>query len=313
MNLLPSWLRQPRWRFLVLAFALPALVAFSGVEAGARQAKIDVLHVGTSGTLTAEKDTSKEKGALETLRNFIKEETGFANDIVRQKDWRELADKMAKSQLHVGVFQGYEFAWAQEQNGDLKPLALAVNVYRYPVAYMVAKKDDPAKDFAGLKGQSLCLPDTGQRYLRLFVDRESQAAGKEAKDFFSKVTTRDNVEDVLDDVVDGVVQAAAVDRASLEAYKRRKPGRFNQLKEVAHSQPFPPVVVAYYDKVLDEATLRRFREGLLGASNKEKGKMMLTLFRLSGFDAPPEDFAKVLAETRKAYPPPKGEKTTESK
>jgi ABC-type phosphate/phosphonate transport system substrate-binding protein len=303
----------PRRRSVILTLALAAGVVLPVLAASARQAKIDVLHIGSSGTLTAEKNDSKEKGALETLRNFIKEETGLNNDIVRQKDWCELADKMAKGKPHVGVFQGYEFAWAQEQHAELKPLALAVNVYRYPVAYVVAKKDDPAKDFAGLQGQSICLPDTGQRYLRLYVDRQSQAAGKDAKSFFSKITTKDNVEDILDDVVDGVVQAAAVDRTALEAYKRRKPGRFNQLKEVAHSQPFPPVVIAYYDKVVDEAMLKRFGAGLLGASNKEKGRMTLTLFKLTGFDAPPEDFAKVLAESRKAYPPPQAEKTTESK
>ena len=64
------------------------------------------------------------------------------------------------------------------------------------------------------------------------------------------------------------------------------------------------MIVAYYDKVLDEATLRRFREGLLNASKKEKGRTMLTLFKLTGFDAVPEDLGKVLAETRKTYSPP---------
>ena len=43
---------------------------------------------------------------------------------------RELADKMTKGELQLGVFQGYEFAWAQEKQPQLKPLALAVNVYR---------------------------------------------------------------------------------------------------------------------------------------------------------------------------------------
>jgi ABC-type phosphate/phosphonate transport system substrate-binding protein len=302
-----SPLRQSRQRGVRLALALTVLLAVPFGMAGGRQAKVDVLRIGTSGTLTAEKDNSKEKGALTTLRDFIKDETGLKNEIERQKDWRELADKMAKGELHVGVFQGYEFAWAKEQHPDLQVLALAINVSRYPVAYAVVRRDSSAKDFDGLQGQSLCLPDTGQRYLRLFVERECQARGKEMNGFFSKVTSQENVEDCLDDVVDGAVQAAVVDRSSLEAYKRRKPGRFEKLKEVAKSQPFPPVVIAYYDKVLDEATRKRFREGLLGAGNKEKGRTMLSLFRLSGFETPPDDFDKALAAARKAYPPPKAE------
>jgi ABC-type phosphate/phosphonate transport system substrate-binding protein len=283
---------------------LAGFVALSSTTTDGRQAKVDFLRIGTSGTLTAENETSKEKGALETLKGFIKEETGLNNEIEGQKDWRELADKMAKGQLHLGVFQGFEFAWAQEQHNGLKPLALAVNVYRYPVAYVVAQQKSGVKDFAGLQGQALCLPNTGQRYLRLFVDRQCRAHGKEASAFFAKITSQDNAEDALDDVVDGVVQAAAVDRATLEAFKRRKPGRFNQLKEVAHSEPFPPVTVAYFDAVLDDATLRKFRDGLLNAVKKEKGRTMLTLFKLTGFDSVPEDFAKVLAESRKTYPPP---------
>jgi ABC-type phosphate/phosphonate transport system substrate-binding protein len=278
------------------------LLAFSVAAAHVPQAKIDVLRIGNSGTLGAE--GGDEKGSEETLKDFIKTETGLNNEIIRQKDWRELADKMASGQLHLGVFQGYEFAWAQEKHPGLQSLALAVNVYRYPVAYVVARKDNKATDFAGLQGQSLALPGGSLGYLQLFVERKCQASGKDLKTFFAKVTTPENLEDALDDVVDGTIQAAAVHRPALDSFKRRKPARFNRLKEIVHSQPFPPVLVAYYEKVLDQDTLRRFRDGLLNANRKEKGRELLTLFRLTGFEAVPDDFSRVVAETRKAYPPP---------
>jgi ABC-type phosphate/phosphonate transport system substrate-binding protein len=213
----------------VLLVAL-VLGALSGRAVQGQQAKIDVLHVGTSGTLTGDPSGSREKTALETLQSFIKEETGLDNDILRQKSWRELADKMSKQQLHLGVFQGYEFAWAQEQHPKLKPLAVAVNVYTYPLAYLVVKRDNPAKDFAGLKGQSLAIPATGALYLNLFAERQAQHSGKALEAFFSKVSHPDNVEDALDDVVDGVLKAVVTDRAALEAYKRRKPGRFQPVE-----------------------------------------------------------------------------------
>ncbi len=291
-------------RFALRTALLTALVGVPLALADARQAKVDTLHIGTSGSLTSEKQGQREKGSLESLKKFIKDETEFDNDIMRQKDWRELTDKMAKGQMQVGVFQGYEFAWAQKDHPDLKPLALAVNLYRYPIVYVVTNKNDPAKDFAGLKGHSISLPDTGQPFLRLFVERESKAQGKELNDFFSKVTTPESVEDCLDDVVDGTIEAAVIDRAALEAFKQRKPGRFNKLKEVAKSPPFPPVVIAYYDKALDPASVKRFRDGLLNAGKTEKGKTMLTLFHLTGFDPVPEDFGTVLKETRKEFEPP---------
>src|SRR5207237_7027310 len=127
----------------------------------------------------------------------IKDETGFTNEIVRQKDWRELVDKMSKGDLHLGVFQGYEFAWAQEKQPQLKPLALAVNVYRYPVVYVVTQRDNAAKDFGGLQGQSISIPANGQRFLRVFVEHECQAQAKKPEEFFAKITSPENIEDAL--------------------------------------------------------------------------------------------------------------------
>jgi ABC-type phosphate/phosphonate transport system substrate-binding protein len=278
-----------------------AFLAVLGTVATAQRTPLRVLHIGTSGTL-ASLAKNKEDAALETLRDFIKSETGLTNEIVRQKDWRELADRLTKRQLELGVFLGYEFAWAQEKAPGLKPLAVAVNVYRYPTVHVVTRRDDPAKDFAGLQGHSLAIPgSTG--FVRLFVDRQSQAQGKATTAFFSQVTTPENAEDALDDLVDGKVQAVAADRGALEAYKRRKPGRFNQLKQVAQSQPFPPALVAYQEGALDDATLQRFRNGLLRASQSDRGQTLLTLFKLTGFEAVPPDLGRVLAESRKAYPP----------
>jgi ABC-type phosphate/phosphonate transport system substrate-binding protein len=295
---------RPCLRFFLWTLTA-ALLAVLFTEAKAADDKLEVLHIGTSGELTGRIPGPKEKAGLETLHKYIKEENGLDNEILRQKDWRELTDKMANGQLQLGVFQGYEFAWAKQKSPKLEPLAIAVNVNRYPSAYLVAQRDNPAKDFAGLQGQSLALPATGEGFLRLYVDQQSETNGKNADAFFSKITNPDNVEDALDSVVDGKTQAVAVTRAALAAYKGRKPGRFKQLKEVAHSQPFPPVVIAYYGSVLDEGTRDIFKKSILGSSDNEKGQTLLTLFHLTGFEDVPLDFEKVLANTVKEYPPPK--------
>jgi ABC-type phosphate/phosphonate transport system substrate-binding protein len=275
------------------------------VVAHGQSEKSDVLRIGLSGPLASDTQGPKEKAVAAMLQAFIKSETGINDEIVCQKNWRDLADKLAKGQLQAGVFQGYEFAWAQEQHPSLRPLVLALTGPRNLTACVVARCDGKANQFDDLRGQSLGLPDTGQRHLRLFVERECQAHGTEPDAFFSKISSPQNVENCLDDVVEGTMQAAVVDHAALEVYKERKPGRFNQLKGVAKSRPLPPVVVAFCDKVLDEYTVRRFRERLVESQNKEKARMMLTLLRLTAFELAPDNFEEVLAETRKAYPPPK--------
>ncbi len=269
----------------------------------ARQ-KVDVLRIGTTGALATEKQTDKEKSALVSLKSFIKEVTGYNNDITRETDWKELTEKLTSGERHIGVYQGYEFAWATKDHPDLKPLAVAVNLYRYPTVHVVANKDNPAVGFADLKGQALVLPDSGQPFLRLFAQREARAQGKDLSDFFAKITTQANVEDCIDDVVDGTVQAAVIDRAALEAFKQRKPGRFKKLKEIAKSPPMPPLVVAYFGSSLDESEVKNLQDQLLKAGKTEKGRIMLNLFHMTDFNVVGDDFEGVLAETRKQFPTP---------
>jgi ABC-type phosphate/phosphonate transport system substrate-binding protein len=291
---------------LRMAGVLLTFLAVCAPAFGQQAKKIKVLHIGTSGSMALNAGSgTKEQTAIETLQSFIKTETGFDNDIVRQKNYQELTHKMAKGELQLGVFQGFEFAWAEEKDPKLRPLALAVDVYPYRYAYLMVGRDSKITNFAALQGKILSLPNIAQGQFRLFVEHLCENHGKPLNAFFSKITTPDNVEDALDDAVDGVVQAAVVDRGGLEAYRRRKPGRFNRLRELMHSQAFPPPLVAYYEGVLDNQTRQRFLNGLLTANQKERGQSLLTLFKLTGFVAPPGNFEQVLAETRKAYPPPK--------
>jgi ABC-type phosphate/phosphonate transport system substrate-binding protein len=297
MSLHPSASGKP----LRLVLVWTAFVATALATAG-RAARAEELLIGSSGTL-ADVGASKEKAALDTLKAFIKDETGMDNQILSQKNWRELGEKMTKGKLQIGVFQGIEFAWAQEKFPSVKPLALGINLYRYPKVYVVTKKDSPIKDFAGLKGKSISLPGA-HTPMWMFVAHECKVNGKDIKSFFSKVTDQKNVEDALDDVVDGLMTATAVDGGTLQAYKLRKPGRFNLLRPIAQSQPLPPTVIAFSESGLSAETRTKFRDSLIGAARKERGKTMLTLFHLTGFEAIPADFNKVLASTRKTFPPP---------
>jgi ABC-type phosphate/phosphonate transport system substrate-binding protein len=291
---------------LTLGLGLVAFCwAVTPVRCGPQAAKVELLRIGTSGSFALDAEPGKEDAAEDALKSFIKAETGFTNEIVRKEGWRQVAKELQGGKLHLGVFQGYEFAWATGENAKLRPLALAVNVYPYRQAHVVVRNDNKAADFGGLVGQSLAIPRGSPAHLRLYVERQAEAAGKGLAKFFPKVTTPENAEDAIDDVVDGIVQAAVADRVSLEAYKRRKPGRFSRLKQVAHSPSFPPPLVAYQEGILDAKTLQRFQEGLLNAKKKEKGERLLTLFRLTGFEVPPKDFARMVEETRKAYPAPK--------
>jgi ABC-type phosphate/phosphonate transport system substrate-binding protein len=295
-------------RHACLGIFAATIVLATGSCLLARQGK-DVLRIGSSGSLTSSSNV-KEEDALETLRGFIKEETGMENQIIREKNWQELVDKIDKKDLQIGVFQGYEFAWAKQKVPTLKPLMMAVRVHPFARAYIIvnktiANKPNPAKDFAGLAGQTLSIPLSSRGFPELFIEREAEGTGKKLDAFFGKISKPAEVEDAIDDVVDGIVQVTVVDQPALEAYKRRKPGRFAKIKLIAQSQPFPPPIIAYKENDLDEPTLKKFRDGLISASTKERGQRMLNMFRLTAFETPPADFEKVLGDTLKKYPAPK--------
>jgi ABC-type phosphate/phosphonate transport system substrate-binding protein len=299
----PTWLSK---RLLCLAAGLTLLTFALGEVRPQQAAPLQTLRIGTSPAVNIE--AGKGKASTTPLRDFIKEETKLNSEIFPQKSWQELAQKMANKEIEVGVFEGYEFAYAQPQFSTLKPLALAVNGSDYQTAHLVGRKDSPATALAALQGQNLAAPTTNSSFPWYFLEQQTQAMGKKPDAFFGKILKPGNAEDALDDVVDGVVGCAVVDRAALEAYKRRKPGRMAQLKDVVHSEQVPAPVIAYVEGALDKATLDRFRNGLLRANQAERGQTLLTMFRLTGFATPPANFDQLLTATRKAYPPLSAEK-----
>jgi len=223
---------------------IPALAILLAAVVGvlAQDSKPKTLLIGSTGLGDSD---AKDKAALKTLKKFIKEETGLDNEIQQQRGWREVADDLAADKVHIGVFQGPEFAWAKAKHPKLEPLALGINVERYPVAYLVAKKGGKVSKVADLEGKDLALASAAPRFLFSFLRKET---GKNPEKYFKALKKSENVEDALDDVVDGNVPAAIVDKGALEAFRRRKPGRFKQLEPVARSEPFPPVVIAYHPR-----------------------------------------------------------------
>jgi ABC-type phosphate/phosphonate transport system substrate-binding protein len=274
---------------------------FAGGTSCQAQSPVPTLRIGTSCNLLRGAN-SEELAGLALVKHFFKTETGLDNDLVPQDSWRELAAKLAAKELPLGVFEGYEFAWAQARHPELKPLMLAVKGARYPVACVVVRKDDSARDFGDLAGRPAAVPATSRGFPSFFVERQAHNQGKTPAEFFGKISVAETLEIAVDEVVDKTASAAVVDRSGLEAYRQMKPGRFGMLREVAYSDPVLPVIIAWVPSAADQATIDRFRNGLLRASRQERGRMLLALFRLTALEDVPPDFDQMLAATRKAFP-----------
>lgn len=231
-------------------------------------------------------------------------QTGVRGELVPGGDVNVLADQMAADKIQLGVFHGIEFAWARIKHPDLRPLAIAVNQDRHVRALLVVRTDNPTIDALQLHDQILAMPQQSKLHCHLFADKCCDASHKNAGHFFSKVTTPPNSEEALDDVVDKEAAAAIVDGVAFDSFKRRKPGRASKLRVVLTSDIFPTAVIAYRPGAVDEATATKFREGLMGASSSILGRQMLTLWKLTAFEAVPDDYEPTLVEIIKNYPPP---------
>src|SRR5205823_10621864 len=109
----------------------------------------------------------------------------------------ELGRQLNEDLVQVGVFHGFEFAWARLKYPQLEPLVIAVYQQRHLHAYLVVRKDGEVNGLNDLKGKALALPAGSREHVRLFYERLLKEQGQEPGQFFAKVTTPPNIEDAL--------------------------------------------------------------------------------------------------------------------
>jgi ABC-type phosphate/phosphonate transport system substrate-binding protein len=264
----------------------------------------DVVRIGLIGSLFRDLPEATALALMQPFGALMKTQTGMTGELVLGGDADKLGQQLADQKVHLGVFHGVEFAWARLKHPELQPLVIAVNQERHLRAHVVVSSESKAASFAELEGKTLALPRPSREHIHLFLQRRCQGCEKELQAFFAKITSFPNLEEALDNVVEGISEATVVDGVSLERYKKQKPGRYAKLKILETSETFPAAVVAYRPGVLPEATLNRFRTGMINANRTVGGKELLTLWKLTGFEAVPQDYEQTLTDIAKTYPPP---------
>lgn len=275
------------------------------LQAGNHLARTGTVRIGLISSLFSDVPEPLVMAMMQPFSALMEEQTGMSGQLVACGDANNLGQQLTEDKVQLGVFHGIEFGWARQKHPELRPLVIAVNEQRYLYAHFVVRADGKIGNLCDLQGKALALPPQTREHCRLFLRRHCLEGKKEPASFFSKVTAPANVEDALDDVVDGVVQVCVVDGVSLDCYKRRKPGRFAKLKILQSSETFPAAVVAFRPGILDEPTLKRFHDGMINANRTVAGRQLMTLWKLTGFEAVPQDYDKILTAIVKVYPAPR--------
>jgi ABC-type phosphate/phosphonate transport system substrate-binding protein len=292
---------------LVLAAGLAAL---GSVRAPAgEELKTNTVRIGLTGSLFRDMPAATVQTMLRPFQSLLAAQTGLSGNLVPGIRSDELGQQLKDDKLQFAVYQGFEFAWARQKHPDLRPLMLAVSHDKYPRAFLLVRGDGGATKLRDLKGRTIAVARRTREYCHLFLERRCAALGAEAPaDWFGKVIAPLTPEEAVDAVVNGQVDAALADSCILNWYEAHKPTRFARLKVIEKSEAFPAAVIAYYANAIDEATLRRFREGMLSAKDNPRSLQLMTLCQISSFEPVPDDYDKVLSNIARAYPPAEDKK-----
>lgn len=279
----------------IFAAGLVALFGFLPVRAADDPA---VLRIGFVESILQEAPASKRKLFSKEFSDMVRDFTGLMSTVTQGINPQTAAKQLDEQKWHLGVFHGVEFAWVMAKHPKLKPLMIAATKVKPVKAVLVVKKDGGLTGIADLKGKDVSMLEL--LHCRLFADKQTS----KASNYFGNVLRTRSVEDALDNVLRGKVQAAIVDTPNLEFYKDLQPGRYNQLKIAAESEPFPAAVIVYRENGLSDALLKHLRDSMLKVNQTDRGRESLEAFRVSSFELAPDDYQQKLADILQAYPAP---------
>ena len=242
---------------------------------------------------------------MRPLKSLLETQTGMSGQLVAAGEAGNLAQRLKSGDCHLGIFHGFEFAWARRAIPELKPLLIAVpKEQRYLRAHLVVCAEGSVKSVADLKGKVVALPYMSREHCRLYLERRCVPPDNCPVKFFSRVAIPRDGTDAIDDVIAGTTAAAVIDDGDLESYRKQYPDYFAKVKVLQRSEAFPCAVIAYYPGKLSQTLLDRFRTGMLAAKDSAQGRQMMQLSRITRFEDVPDDFDKTLDDIAKAYPPP---------
>lgn len=244
------------------------------------------------------------------FRDLMTRHVGYSGDVEVVDDPHTLCDRLKENKVQLGVFHGFEFAWAQQKCDDLLPIIVTQPPGGMVQGMVIVREDCPAKTLADLKNSTLYIPRGAKAHTLVFLDKIRD--GLPADTAKPSAKNDQTPEEVLNAVAAGTAPAALVDWAALEGYKVLNPGTAKGLRILVKSEEFPPAVVCYRKGTLTDDQVKQIREGMTASCKTPTGKMLMTLWNLKGFEAPPKNYQASLDDILKAYPLPKAEPKTET-
>src|SRR5258708_1343500 len=130
--------------------AVVAAALVSGPAPGEDMAPAPAVRIGVVGSLFRDTPEPMVQPLMRPFKSLMGAQTGLTGQVVSGGDAESLGGQLAKDKVQLGVFHGFEFAWARLKHPALKPLMIVVNQHRTQKAHLVVRADSTVAGFADL-------------------------------------------------------------------------------------------------------------------------------------------------------------------
>jgi ABC-type phosphate/phosphonate transport system substrate-binding protein len=285
------------------SMALAAAVALSpapAVENERRSIRIGVL----ASVFRGETDPTVRAAIKKPVESVLESQTGFDCQLEVAVSHNDLRKKLGDGRLHFGLCHGFDLAWMQLIEPQLKPLMIAVPDHQPLKALVVVTRDSPVKELCDLADKVVAVPKGSDAVVGLFVKRQCRCSDQSLARLAGSITKPVNAETALHQLYEEKLQAAVIDGAGLRAFKERYPARSRYIRVLVESEPFPLGAVVYQENVMDPAVVQQFREAMRKADASPMIRHLMALLHSRGFEDVPADYQKQLRDFAQQYPPP---------
>ena len=283
------------WAFAILLVAIP------GVRA--TDPDLPKIRIGLLEGMFKDVPKPLLAAMAEPFRSMMFKQTGLSGDVDMCPNSTCLAGKLKDRTVSIGVFHGFEYAWAKQANPNLVPLLVTVPHGRKVQALILVSAVSELKKPADLKGIGVVVPKALKAHSQLFLDK---IRGQNPAIQIAANPASLTAEEAISAVAGGKEKAVITDIATLNGYYGLQPGAANQLRILAESELFPVAVIATEKGTLSEENLDRVRK-LAGASKTAQGRTMLTMWAIKGFEMVPAEYEDHCKKILVNYPPSKVE------
>jgi len=218
---------------------------------------------------------------LDMMSQYFSEKVGHPVQLVKRRTYQEITAMLLAGEMDAAWICGYPFIRYQQQLS-----LMAVPVYQgKPLyqSYLIVNEGQSAQSINDLKGKTHAFsdPDSNSGFL---VTRALLAQIKQRPDtYFSKNFFTYGHRNVIRAVAAGLAESGSVDGYVWDVIQKIKPGLTAKTRVIRKSQwlGFPPV--ACNRAVKNTVTTKLLTDALLGMSNDELGKQVLSTLHLDQF------------------------------